>query len=148
MDASIRMIPGYISVVDGEIAMDSRNKAARILVTIGSVVLFASAALHFLAGYKVGFPALAASNLKAGLQLGFRVVFLSVAWDWIVLGLVALVAAFKATTARKALVLVSGFGVFIEAAAGAAMMGIFVGNETIGAAGIVIIIGGFLFESA
>lgn len=126
--------------------MNWRNKAARSLVTIGSIVLFASAVLHFFAGYRAGFPALAASNLKVGLQTGFRVVFLSVGWDWILLGIIVLVASFKATAARKALVLVCGLGVFIEAVAGAAIMGIFIGNEVIGAAAIFIIIGGLLFE--
>lgn len=128
--------------------MDWRNKAARILVTIGGIVLFAAAALHFFAGYSRGFPALAASNLKVGLQAAFRVVFLSVGWDWILLGFIALVAAFKATAARKVLVLVSGLGVFIEAVIGGAIMGIFIGNEMIGAAAILIVIGGLFFESA
>ena len=128
--------------------MDWRNKVARILVTIGSIVLFAAAALHFFAGYSRGFPALAASNLEMGLQTAFRVVFLSVAWDWILLGFIALVAALKATAARRVLVLVSGVGVFIEAVVGAAIMGVFIGNEMIGAASILIIIGGLFFESA
>lgn len=128
--------------------MNSRNKAARILATIGSIVLFAAAVLHFFAGFSKGFPALAVSNLEVGLQRAFRVVFLSVGWDWILLGIIALVAAFKATAARKALVLVCGLGVLIEAVVGAAMMGIFIGNEIIGAAAILIIIGGLLFEKA
>jgi hypothetical protein len=128
--------------------MNQRNKAARVLVTIGSIVLFASSALHFFGGFSSGFPALAASNLKVGLQAAFRVVFLSVGWDWILLGIIALLAAFKATAARKALVLVCGLGVVIEAVVGAAIMGIFIGNEIIGAAAVLIIIGGFLFESA
>lgn len=128
--------------------MNGRNQAARILVTIGSIVLFASAALHFLAGFRIGFPALAASNLKADLQSGFRVVFLSVGWDWILLGVIVLVAAFKAIAARKAIVWVCGFGLLIEAVVGAAIMGIFIGDEIIAAAAILIVIGGFLFESA
>jgi hypothetical protein len=128
--------------------MKWRNRAGRILATIGSVVLFASAILHFFAGYSTGFPALAGSNLKEGLQTAFRVVFLSVAWDWILLGTIALVAAFKAAAARKALVLVCGLGVLIEAVAGAAIMGMFIGNEMIGAAALLIIIGGLLFENA
>jgi hypothetical protein len=128
--------------------MNWRNRAARILATIGSIVLFAAAVLHFFGGYSTGFPALAASNLKVGLQTAFRVVFLSVGWEWILLGTIALLAAFKATAARKALVLVCGLGVLIEAVVGVASMGIFVGNEMIGAAAILIIIGGLLFENA
>jgi hypothetical protein len=127
--------------------MNSRNKAARILTTMGSVVLFVTAILHFFAGYSTGFPALAGSNLNVGLQTAFRVVFLSVAWHWILLGIIALLATFKAA-ARKALVLVCGLGVLIEAAGGAAIMGIFIGNQMIGAAGVLITIGGLLFESA
>lgn len=127
--------------------MNWRNKAARILATIGSVVLFAAAVLHFFAGYSMGFPALASSNLKVGLQTAFRVVFLSVAWHWILLGTIALVAAFKSTAARKALVLVCGLGVLIEAVVVAAIMGIFIGNEMIGAAAILITIGGLVFEN-
>lgn len=83
-----------------------------------------------------------------GLQTAFRVEFLSVGWDWILLGTIALVAAFKATAARKALVLVCGLGVLIEAVIGAAIMGIFLGNEMIGAAAVLIIIGGLFFENA
>jgi hypothetical protein len=128
--------------------MNSRNKAARILTTMGSVVLFVTAILHFFAGYSTGFPALAGSNLNVGLQTAFRVVFLSVAWHWILLGIIALVATFRAAAARKALVLVCGLGVLIEAAGGAAIMGIFIGNQMIGAAGVLITIGGLLFESA
>lgn len=127
--------------------MNGRNKTARVLTATGCIVLFASAVLHFFAGYSTGFPALAASNLKVELQTAFRVVFLSVGWDWILLGIIALVAAFKAKEVRRALVLVCGFGVLFEAIAGAAIMGIFFGNEIIGAAAILIIIGGLLFEN-
>jgi hypothetical protein len=127
--------------------MNARNKTARILVTIGSIVLFASAALHFFAGYRAGFPQVAASNLKPGLQAAFRVVFLSVGWDWILLGIIALLAAFKATAWRKLAVLVCGFGVLIEAVVGAAIMGIFIGNELIGFAAVLVIVGGLLFEN-
>ena len=126
--------------------MKWHKRTGQILVTIGSIGLFVSSALHVRAGYSGGFPALAASNLGAGLQSGFRVVFLSVAWDWILLGAIAVLAAFKATVGRKALVLVCGFGILIEAVAGAAVMGVFFGIELTGAAGIFTIIGGFLLE--
>ena len=128
--------------------MRGRNQAAKVLATIGSVVLIASAILHFFAGYSTGFPALAASNLRTEFQTGFRVVFLSVGWDWVLLGTITLVAAFKATAARKAIVLVCGVGVLIEAVGGAAIMGFFIGNEVIAAAAVLIILGGVMFEDA
>jgi hypothetical protein len=124
--------------------MNGRNRAGRILVAIGSLVLFTAAALHFRVGYSRGLPALTASNLGVGLQSGFRVVFLSVAWDWILLGLIAAVAAFKATAARRSLVLLCGFGVLIEAVGGTTVTGLSIGTELIGAAAIFTIIGGCL----
>lgn len=126
--------------------MTGRNTAGRILVTIGAVILLASAALHFFGGYHAGFPALASSNLDPGLQAAFRVVFLAVGWHWILLSTMALVAAFSGIALRKFVVLVCGVGVLIEAAAGAAAMGFFVGNEMIGLAAILMTMGGLLFE--
>jgi hypothetical protein len=128
--------------------MNGRNRAGRVLVAIGSLALFAAAALHLRVGYSQGFPALAASHLGVGLQLGFRVVFLSVAWHWILLGLVAVVAAFNTTVARRLIVMLCGFGLLIEAVAGATVMGVFIGNEVIGAAAILTIIGGGLLGDA
>jgi hypothetical protein len=124
----------------------ARNRAGQILVASGSGLLFASAALHFIAGHRLGFPALAASNLAAPMQSAFRVVFLSVAWDWIVLGFVAVVANFTPGPRRRTLVLICGLGVLLEAVAGAAVMGVFIGNEMIGAAAILTIIGGSMLE--
>ncbi|MGH7618846.1 MAG: hypothetical protein ACREPM_16625 [Gemmatimonadaceae bacterium] len=74
--------------------------------------------------------------------------FLSVAWDWILLGLIAVAAAFKTTVARRSLVLLCGFGVLIEAVGGATVMGLGIGNEMIGAAAIFTIIGGCLLGDA
>jgi hypothetical protein len=128
--------------------MNGRNKAARIFVSLGSVVLFASAALHCVGGYKVGFPALNASNLNPGLQIGFRVVFLSLAWHWVVIAIVVLLAGFSETRLRKLLVLFCGLAVLLEAAVGAGVMGFFVGNEMIGASALLLVCGGLLFDQS
>jgi hypothetical protein len=126
--------------------MNGRNKAARVFVTVGSMVLVASAALHCFAGYSNAFPALAVSNLDPGLQAGFRVVFLSLGWHWLVTAIVALLAGFTETRLRKTLVLLCGLAVLLEAGVGASMMGFFVGNEMIGAAALLLVCGGLLFE--
>lgn len=126
--------------------MDARNKAGQVLVTIGSIVLFTAAVLHFHGGYSTGFPALAASNLNVRLQSLFRVVFLSVGWDAIVLGVIATVAAFKAGAGARAVVLLCGSGLLIETVGGAAAVGLFVGNEMTGAAAILMIVGGSLLR--
>lgn len=126
--------------------MTGRNKTARIVAILGSIILFASAALHFVAASKLAFPALAASNLNLGLQKAFQVVFLSVGWHWTVIAVIVLIAVFAETQLRKPLVLFCGLAVLFEAVTGGMMMGLFIGNEMIGSAAILIAIGGFLFE--
>lgn len=125
--------------------MNGRNKAASVFVVLGSAVLLASAALHCFAGYREVFPALTTSNLNSGLQAGFRVVFLSLAWHWFVTAIVALLAFLTETRLRKMLVLFCGLAVLLEAGVGASTMGFFIGNEMIGAAALLLVCGGLLF---
>jgi hypothetical protein len=128
--------------------MSGRNKAARVFVILGSVVLFASAALHCFAGYSKVSPALTASNLNPGLQAAFRVVFLALGWHWLVTAIVALLAGVTETRLRKILVLICGLAVLVEAGVGACMMGFFMGNEMIGAAALLLVCGGLLFDQS
>ncbi len=111
-------------------------------------MLVASAALHCFAGYSGIFPALAVSNLDPGLKAGFRVVFLSLGWHWLVTGMVALLAGITETRLRKMLVLFCGLAVLLEAGVGVSMMGFFIGNEMIGAAALLLVCGGLLFEKS
>jgi len=128
--------------------MSGRNKAARVFVILGSVVLFASAALHCFAGYSKVFQALTASNLNPGLQAAFRVVFLSLGWHWLLTAIVALLAGLTETRLRKKLVLLCGLVLLLEAGIGASMMGFFIGNEMIGAAALLLVCGGLLFDES
>ena len=127
--------------------MKRRNNAARVLVTIGSIVLFASAALHSLAAYPKVSAALSASNLNARLQRPLRAVFLMVGWDWIVIAIVALLAAFTETRLRKILVLCCGVAVLVETALTLVFIGVFLGNEMIGTAAVLLIVGGLLVQN-
>lgn len=127
--------------------MGDRSKAPRFLIGLGCVVLLASAILHCLAYVKT-YPALRASNLPPTLQSAFTVAFLSMAWSWIVLAIIAWVAAFRETKLRKLLVLICGFAVLIQAIGTLPFLGLFIGNEIIGAASILILCGGFAFAPA
>ena len=102
--------------------------------------------LHWFAGYSELFPGLIASNLNPRLQGAFRVVFLSLGWHWLVTAIVALLAGVTETRLRKILVLFCGLAVLLEAGVGASMMGFFIGNEMIGAAGLSLVCGGLLFD--
>lgn len=128
--------------------MNDRNKVARGFLILGCLLLFASAALHCVGGYEVGFPALKASNLDARLQAAFRVVFLSLGWHWIVTAIVALLAGLTRTSLRKVLVLFCGLAVLLEAAVGASIMGFFIGNEMIGTGALLLICSGMLFDQS
>lgn len=127
--------------------MNARNNAARVLVILGAFVLFAAAALHFVAFSRVS-PVLNASNLSPALKPAFRVIFLSIAWHWIVIAIVALIAGLSQTRLRRVLVLFCGLALLFEAAAGASMMGFFIGNEMIGAAALLLVCGGLLFDQS
>jgi len=127
--------------------MSGRNKAARILVTLGSVVLFASTAFHSLVAYPRLSRALSSSNLNAALQEALRAIFLLAGWDWIVIAIVALLAVFTETKLRKILVLLCGVAVLVETALTLAFIGVFLGNELIGSAAVLLIIGGLLVQN-
>jgi len=127
--------------------MDSGNRVARILVILGTVVLLLSVTLHTFASQKVAFPALAASNLSSGMQAALRVVFVSVGWHWLVIAVVTLIALFAQSRAGKMIVLVCGLATLLEAVGGAFSMGIFIGNEMIGAAGLLILLGAVLLKT-
>jgi len=121
---------------------------SRTLVTLGCVVLLVAAAMHCLAYQKFTAPAVHASNLPIALQSVFEVAFLSMAWTWIVLALIVLVVTLGKVRLGKPIALICGFAVFVQAVFTVPMVGFFIGNEMIGAASLLIIIGGFLFQGS
>jgi hypothetical protein len=114
---------------------------------LGSVVLFAGTALHSVAAYPQISAGLSQSNVGRPLQAALRAVVLLVGWDWMVIGIVALLAAFTETKLRKLLVLFCGVALFVETALTLAFIGIFLGNELIGSSALLIFCGGLLFRS-
>jgi hypothetical protein len=125
--------------------MIARRSMSRTLITLGCILLFVSAAMHCLAYLTFSGPAVHASNLPIALQSVFEIAFLSMAWSWIVLALIVLVVTFKEARLGKPVALICGFAVLIQAVFTVPMVGFFIGNEMIGAASLLIIIGGFLF---
>src|SRR5271170_6403417 len=121
----------------------SRRTMSRTLVTLGCAVLLVAATVHCLAYLKFSAPAVHASNLSIALQSVFEVAFLSMAWSWIVLALIVLVVTFGETRLSKPIALICGFAVLIQAVFTVPMVGFFIGNEMIGAASLLIIIGCF-----
>lgn len=128
--------------------MITRPVVSRSLVTLGCVVLLVAAAMHCLAYIKFSAPAVHASNLPIALQSVFEVAFLSMAWSWTVLALVVLVVTFGEARLRKSIALICGFAVLIQAVFTVPMVGFFIGNEMIGGASLLIIIGGSLFHGS
>jgi hypothetical protein len=128
--------------------VNARPKTARIFAILGSIVLLASAALHCLAYVKISSPGVAASNLPPVLKAAFSIAFLSMAWNWFVLAVIVLVATFGATRSRKTVVLICGFAVLLQAIFTVPFAGFFIGNEMIGVASVLMIVGGFLFDGS
>ena len=128
--------------------MITHRTVSRTLVTLGCVVLLVAAAVHCLAYLKFSAPAVHASNLPIALQSVFEVAFLSMAWSWIVLALIVAVVTFVETRLGKPIALICGFAVLIQAVFTVSMVGLFIGNEMIGAASLLIIIGCLLFHGS
>src|SRR5262245_45777313 len=121
--------------------MITRRTLSRTLVTLGCIVLLMAAALHCFAYLKFAGPAVHTSNLPTALQSVFEVAFLSMAWSWIVLALIVLVVTFGEARLGKPIALICGFAVLIQAVFTVPMVGFFIGNEMIGAASLLIIVG-------
>jgi hypothetical protein len=128
--------------------MNTRRTLPRTLATLGCIVLVATAGMHCRAYQKISAPAVHASNLPIAMQSVFEVAFLSMAWSWIVLALIVLVVTFGEARRGKPIALICGFAVLIQAVFTVPMLGFFIGNELIGAASLLIIIGGFLFHGS
>jgi hypothetical protein len=127
--------------------MNGRNKAARILVALGALVLIAGALLHCVAAYPKVSIAVRASNLGFFLQAALRTVFLLVGWDWIVIAIIMVISAFTATKLRKVMVLFCGFALLMSAAVMLTFLGWFVGTDIILASAVMSVCGGLLFTS-
>jgi hypothetical protein len=134
--------------VDNEMpnSMITRRAVSHTLVTLGCVVLLAAAGLHCVAYVKFSAPAVHASNLPVALQSVFEIAFLSMGWNWAVLALVVLAATFGEARLGKPIALICGFAVLIQAVFTVRLVGFFIGNEMIGAASLLIIIGCSLLE--
>jgi hypothetical protein len=128
--------------------MSGRNKAARILVTVGAFVLIAGALFHCIVAYPRVSVAVHASNLDALLQSALRTVFLLVGWDWIVIAIIMLISAFTVTGFRKVIVLFCGFALLVSAAMMLGFLGWFLGTDMILASALMSLCGGFLFQEA
>ena len=126
--------------------MITHRTASRTLLTLGCIVLLVAGVMHCFAYLKFSAPAVHASNLPIFLQSVFEIAFLSMAWSWIVLALIVLVVTFGEARLGKPIALICGFAVLIQAVFTVRMVGFFIGNEMIGAASLLIIIGCFLLR--
>jgi CHASE2 domain-containing sensor protein len=127
--------------------MPSRERTAQGLVISGSLILFATAALHGFAGYPALSRALSGTNLRPFLGRGLRALWLLVAWHWVAVGIVASVVAFRGRSARRLVLLLCGLFAWVDAIGVFVAVGLFVGNEMLTLAGLAIMCGALLFPS-
>lgn len=124
-----------------------RNQAARLLVALRGAVLLLSAGIHWHAGFAEGFAALRASNLEPPIQDGSRTVFLLAGWDWVVIAAVAVLGSWGESRVGKPLVTLCAVALLVEAGVMLAVVGVFAGTLLVGAAALLMMAGGVLFES-
>jgi hypothetical protein len=122
------------------------DKAARVLIVLGCIVLFANAALHCIAGYLHLSQALGPSNLPASLKPGLESVFFLAGWDWIAIAIIVLIAAFSGAQARKAILIFCAVALFVSAGIVFHFLGWFIADETLAAAALLILFGALLLN--
>jgi uncharacterized membrane protein len=126
--------------------MNGRNNAARLLVSLGAMVLIAAALLH-LSAYPKDLRAVSVSNLGAPMQREVRALFFLVGWDWLVIAITMVISAVTVTEVRKVIVLFCGLALLVTLAVMLALMGWFWGIEIILASALMILCGGLLFQN-
>ena len=126
--------------------MNGRNKAARILISVGAMVLIAAALLH-LSAYPKDMRVVTASNLRAPMQSEVHSLFLLVGWDWLVIAIIMLISAVTVIDRRKLIVLFCGFALLVTLAVMLAFMGWFRGCAVVLSAALMILCGGLLFRN-
>ncbi|HVO47933.1 MAG TPA: hypothetical protein VMT29_16535 [Steroidobacteraceae bacterium] len=127
--------------------MSRKNNLARSLIILGAIVLFLSAAMHCFAGYPRVAAAVSESNLSPVLKVAVRTTFLLAGWNWLAVGVIALLAAVRVIPGGRLLILLLGASVAVETALSLSMMGPFIGDELLGAAAALLLAGGFLTRS-
>lgn len=128
--------------------MNGRIKAAQWLVGLGCFILLVGACLHLAAGYPRISKILAVAPLDVGFRAALRATFLVLGWEWIVLGVIVLIAAFTDTRIRKPVVLIGGFAMLVDAAIMAKLIGWFVGSDMILVPGLLVFLGELAFAPA
>ena len=125
--------------------MNGRNKAARILISLGAMVLIAAALLH-LSYYPKDMRAVSSSDLSAPMQSEVRSLFLLVGWDWLVIAIIMLIGAVTVTGLRKLIVLFCGFALLVTLAVMLEFMGWFWGCGVVLSSALMILCGGLLYS--
>jgi len=126
--------------------MSKRQIIAQSLVGLGSLNMLLGAGLHLYAGYPLLSAALAASNLTTLMANAARTVFLLIGLAWILIAVITLIAAFTETRIRKVLVLLCGLSLLVWIPIWVRLMGWFIGNEMFLVSGVLITLGGLLFQ--
>jgi hypothetical protein len=128
--------------------MQTRRRVAQAIASLGSLILIAGAGLHSVLGSRVIFGALQGTTMPQDIIRGLKAVWLVVGWHWIVMGVVALVAAFVRTAPHRAILLLCGIIALADAAGIYAALGIFIGNEMIFASAVAFLAAAALFPPA
>jgi hypothetical protein len=126
--------------------MTRRTLVALILITLGATSLIAAALLH-LSDYPKDLSAVAASNLRPGLQGAVRSLYFLVAVDWIVVAIFLLISALSSeTNLRSKILCLGGIAVLANMAVMLANMGWFIGTGILLASALMILGGGWISD--
>jgi len=125
--------------------MQHRKPIARGLVALGSLLLFACAALHGILGYGGVFAALQRTSGPGRIISALKAAWLMDSWHWIAVGILALIAAFARTSPHRVVLFLCGLVALVDAASAYSAVGLFIGDELLAVAAIAFFAGVALF---
>jgi hypothetical protein len=128
--------------------MGQSKRVAQGFAILGGVVLFLSAGLHGIAAFPQISAALRASGLDAPIARAMQAVWEMAAWHWLVIGILTLVACLARSGPRRLILLLCGLVPLVDAIAGYAAIGLFIGDELLAVAGVAILAAAALLPAA
>jgi len=128
--------------------MQNHKRLAQTLVVLGSLALFAGAALHGILGYPAVSRALHATDVPQRMISALKAVWLFVSWHWIAVDIFALIAAFAQKSPRRTILLLCGLVPLVDAAGAYYALGLFIGDELLAVAALAFLASAALFPPA
>jgi hypothetical protein len=128
--------------------MQSRKRTAQFLVCLGSLIMIAGCALHSTLGYRAIFGPLDQIAAAHELVHGLKSIWFIFAWHGVVIGILALIAAFVRTAPHRPILFLCGIVPLADSIVMYAFLGPFIGDEIVFASAVAFLAAAALFPAS